>query len=779
MRFAITARQIRSWIGASWSNLVTVVLIGIAAGVSAAAGWDQHHHVQWLVAAAVIAALGGLAQVSVQAHPGRPTNIEVRLGAWLTKDQKGVEFAIFSKDAKKVELCLIDPVGSERRIALSRLRSSPEIWHGYVRGIGAGQRYGYRISGDYSPREGHRFNSAKLLLDPYARAIEGRVDWAGPVFGYQGDPEGDVPDTQDSGQYVPYSVVVDNAFDWGRDRRPRIPWADTVIYELHVRGFTKQHPDIPDTLRGTYAAMGSTPIISYLKKLGVTTLRLLTAHHFVSEGWLVEDGLTNYWGYSPIGYFAPEAHYSSSGTSGEQVREFKSMVRNLHDAGIEVILDVVYNHTGEGNHRGPHLCFRGIDNRAYYRLRSDRRHYDDDSSGCGNSFKFSPDNPEVLALIIRNLHFWIKEMHIDGFHFDLASALAENLYEDDQLDEFFRQIRGDPIISQVKLIAESWDIGEGGYRVDAFPRLWAEFNDDYRDAIRDLWRGMPQSRRRLARRLSGSTDVCRGDGRSPGTSVNFVTTHDSFTLHNLVSYNERHNEANGEDDMGVEVNRSWNCGVEGPTDDPAILRLREQQKRNFLTTLFLSAGVPALYAGDERGNTQMGNNNPYCQDNEISWISWQLDERGEALLQFTEQLIAFRAAHPVFRRRKIFEGREVGGSGVKDVGWFGASGTELDAAGWSQSDINPLGMFLHGQAAFGRSTVSERRTDDSFLLLFNGGSKRGRFKLPGHPWADQYERVIDTSNIISGITNNATTRRMAAGSTIQIKARSILVFRAT
>jgi isoamylase len=604
---------------------------------------------------------------------------------------------------------------------LSRLRSTPEIWHGYVRGVGAGQRYGYRVTGDYSPENGNRFNSAKLLLDPYARAIEGRVDWVGPVFGYQGHADDGVPDTRDSGRHVPHSVVVDNAFDWGNDHHLRIPWENTVIYELHVRGFTKQQPDIPDALRGTYAAIGSTAAINYFRNLGVTTLQLLTVHHFVSEGWLIGRGLTNYWGYSPIGYFAPEASYSSSGTAGEQVREFKSMVRSLHAAGIEVMLDVVYNHTGEGDHRGPHLCFRGIDNRAYYRLRSDRRYYWD-YSGCGNSFNFNSGNSEMLALIIRNLRFWIEEMHVDGFYLDLASALARNLYEDGQLDEFFRQIREDHVISKVKLIAESWDIGEGGgYQVDAFPRLWAEFNDDYRDAIRDFWRGVPESRKRLACRLSGSTDMCRADGGSPSTSVNFVTTHDSFTLHDLVSYNEKHNEANAEHNIdGANDNHSWNCGVEGPTDNPAILRLREQQKRNFLTTLFLSAGVPVLYAGDELGNTQMGNNNPYCQDNETSWINWQLDERGEALLEFTRKLIALRAAHPVFRRRKTFEGREVDGSGVKDVGWFAADGTEMDVARWLQPDIYALGMFLHGRAVFDRTTVSERITDDSFLLLFNG-----------------------------------------------------------
>jgi isoamylase len=779
MRF-IKVRRIRSGTGASWGNLISVILIGIAAAVSAAAGWDQHHHIQWLIAAAVIAALAGLAQVSSQALSGSSTNIDARLGAWVTKDQRGAEFAVFSRDAKKVDLCLISPLGDERRIPLSRLRSASEIWHGYVRGVGAGQRYGYRVSGDYSPADGHRYNPYKLLLDPYARAIEGRIDWAGPVFGYQGPADDGVPDTRDSGRHVPHSVIVDDAFDWGSDRHPRIPWADTVIYKLHVRGFTKRHPDISENLRGTYAAMGSPPTISYLKGLGVTTIHLMPVHHFISERWLVERGLKNYWGYTPIGYFAPEASYSSSGTAGEQVREFKSMVRSLHAAGLEVILEVAYNHTGEGDHLGPHLCFRGIDNQAYYRLRSDRRYYWD-YSGCGNSLNFSADNPEVLALIIRSMRFWIEEVHVDGFYFDLASALARNLYEDGQLDEFFRQMREDPVISQVKLFAEPWDIGEGGgYQVDAFPRFWAEFNDDYRDVVRDFWRGFPQSPRRLANRISGSTDICRADGRSPATSVNFLATHDNFTLHDLVSYNEKHNEANGEHNSdGVNDNHSWNCGVEGPTDDPAVLRLRDQQKRNFLTTLFLSAGVPLLYAGDERSHTQLGNNNPYCQDNEISWINWQLDERAEALLQFTKQLIALRAAHPVFRRRKRFEGREVGGSGLKDVGWFAADGTEMDSAKWLQPDIYALGMFLYGRAVFDRTPQSERVTDDSFLLLFNAGSKQVRFYLPGHPWANRYEHVIDTSDFSADINRNATARHVAAGRAVQLKGRSMLVLRAT
>ncbi len=803
MRFGTTVRRAKSWIGARGSNLVTVVLVGIAAAVSAAASWDQHHHLQWLVAAAVIAALGGLAQLSPQTRSDSPPDMAISLGARITKNRKGTDFAVLSRDAEKVDLCLLDAGGKERRrIALSRLPSTPEVWHGYVRRVGAGQRYGYRVSGDYRPADGYRFNPAKLLLDPYARAIEGRVDWAGPVFGFNGDANGGVPDTGDSARHVPHSVVVDDAaaVGWGGDRRPGVPWAKTVIYELHVRGFTWtwQHPDIPGAQRGTYAALGSDPVITYLKDLGVTTILLLTVHHFISEGWLAGRGLTNYWGYSPIGYFAPEASYSSSGTAGEQVQEFKSMVRSLHAEGIEVILDVVYSHSGEGDHRGPHLCFRGIDNRAYYRLGNDEdKDKDKDKrsyrnySGCGNSFSFRDDNPSMLDLdfkednppmldlIIDNLRYWIEEMHVDGFRFDLASAVAKNLYEVDRLDKFFCRICEDPVISQVKLIAESWNLDGHGYQVKTFPPHWAEFNDDYRDAVRDFWRGDPPSGRDLARRLSGSTGTAEADGRSPAISVNFVTNHDTFTLQDLVSYNEKHNEANGEgNEDGAKENHSWNCGHEGPIDHPLVLRLREQQKRNFLTTLLLSAGVPVLYAGDERGHTQLGNNNPYCQDNEISWINWRLDQRAKALLQFTRQLLAFRADHPVFRRQRSIEGREVGGSRVKDVTWFARDGKEMTKEKFDEPEC-VLGMFLNGKAAYDRATSGERKTDDSFLLLFNGGSKGVPFKLPGSPWANRYERLIDTSTIPTKITYGAAGRRWAAGDEIRLKARSMVVLRAT
>jgi isoamylase len=785
MRFATTVRRVKSWIGASWSNLVTVVLVGTAAAVSSAAGWDQHHHLQWLVAAAVLAALGGLAQLSSQTRSDSPPDTAVTLGARITENRKGADFAIFSRDAEKVALCLVDDEGKERRrIPLSRLPSTPEIWHGYVRGVGAGQRYGYRVSGDYRPADGYRFNPAKLLLDPYAMAIEGRVDWAGPVFGFKGDANSGVPNTRDSARHTPHSVVIDGAFDWEGDRHPRVQWPKTVIYELHVRGFTWQRPDIPQAQRGTYAALGSESVIKYLKNLGVTTILLLTVHHFISEGWLAELGLTNYWGYSPIGYFAPHAGYSSSGTLGEQVREFKSMIHTLHAAGIEVILDVVYSHSGEGDHRGPHLCFRGIDNRTYYLLGKDEEDEDKsqyrDYSGCGNSFNFSEADSPMLDFIIDNLRYWIDEMHVDGFRFDLASAVAKDLYEADRLDDFFRRIREDPVISQVKLIAESWNLSGHGYQVDNFPARWAEFNDDYRDAVRDFWRGVPPAARNLARRLSGSTGTGEGGGRSPAISVNFVTNHDTFTLQDLVSYNEKHNEANGEGNRdGTNENHSWNCGHEGPIDHPLVLRLREQQKRNFLTTLLLSAGVPMLYAGDERGHTQQGNNNPYSQDNQISWINWSPGQRYEPLLQFTEQLLKFRADHPVFRRQRSIEGREVSGSRVKDVTWFARDGKEMAGESFDKPEIYILGMFLNGKAVYDRATSGERRTDDSFLLLFNGGSKGVLFKLPGSPWADRYESRIDTSTLPTAITYGAAARRWRAGDEIRLKARSMVVLHAT
>jgi isoamylase len=780
MRFISSVKRLQAWIGTSWSNLATVVLIGLAAAVSSAAGWDQHHHLQWLAAAAVIAALAGLAQFPRQDRQGSSPKKTVQLGAWLRENRKGTDFAVFSRNAKAVALCLLDSVGNERRVAMSKLQGTAHVWHRYVRGVGAGQRYGYRVSGDYQPVEGHRFNPAKLLLDPYARAIEGEVDWAEPVFGYVPGADDTIPDLRDSGPYVPRSVVVDSTFDWGDDRHPKIPWTDTVLYDVHVHGFTKQHPDIPQQKRGTYSAMASAPVISYLRDLGVTSLILMPVHHFISERAVVERGLTNYWGYNSIGYFAPEGSYSSSGAAGQQVREFKAMVRDLHAADIEIILDVVFNHTAEGDHLGPHLSFRGIDNRAYYHLERNQRRYRN-YADCGNSPNMG--DAQVLALIVDSLRYWVEEMHVDGFRFDLASALARGLYEVGHLNMFFDLIRNDAAISGVKLIAESWNVGEGGYQVDHFPALWAEFNDGYRDAVRRFWHRAARPREEaarpreeLAQRLTGSVDLCRSDGRSPGTSINFVTHHDGFTLHDLVSYDKKHNEANGENNRdGIEFDDSWNCGAEGPTDDPKIRVMRERQKRNFLTSLLLSAGVPILLAGDEFGRTQQGNNNPYCQDNEVSWINWSLDKHGEALREFTKELIALRAAHPVFRRRKPFHGSEIPSAAMKEVGWFTPDGTELVGPDWPVPAIYTFGMFLNGQTSFGRTTWGERISHDSFLVLFNASAEATRFTLPGAPWAEQYERIIDTAHPSFGSIDATLTSVLEAGDSINLEVHSSVV----
>jgi glycogen operon protein len=777
------AVRIRSWIEANRRNLATAVLAGLAATVSAAAGWDQRHHLQWLVGAAVIATMAGLTQLS---RPGLTPDGTVRLGASRTRHRRGTHFAIFSESAQAIQLCLFDGDGTERRrIDLRKPDGSPHVWHRYVPYARPGQRYGYRVKGLYAPASGYLFNSDKLLLDPYARAIEGTVEWAAPVFGYSSsDGDGDAePDPRDSAPYVPRSIVVDEAFDWGGDHYRHVAWDKTVIYNAHVRGFTICHPGIPEDVKpGSYAAMGSAPVVKYLNELGITTLMLMPVHHFVSEHNLSESGLSNYWGCNPVGYFAPEARYSSSSAIGGQVREFKEMVRSLHAANIEVILDVVFTHTAEGNHLGPHLCFRGIDNRAYYRLEGPQSRYVD-YSGCGNSLNVR--HPQVLDFIMDCLRYWVEEMHVDGFHLDLASALARNLYEVGQLSTFFDRLRKGFSQIKIKLTAESWDVGEsGGYHVDAFPDLWGEFNDGYRDAVRDFWRGTARSRddksrnrQELLLRLTGSLDSCRADGRSPETSINFVTTHDGFTLHDLVSYNGKHNEANGEGNRdGVEFNHSWNCGVEGPTDDPAVLALRERQKRNFLTTMFLSAGVPLLLAGDELGRTQLGNNNAYCQDNEVSWVNWELDERSEALLRFTKRLIALRAKHPVFRRRKTARGEEIR-DGTKSIGWFTAHGTEMDEDMWRKQDIHVFGMFLNGRVLFDRHTSSERKADDSFMLLFNSSTRPARYILPGSTWATGYEPVIDTSNDLVGASSQVVPPTLRASGSIRLESKSMVVLR--
>jgi isoamylase len=712
----------------------------------------------------------------------RDQRLERPPGAWITRDPVGAEFTVFADDAEAVDLCLVDENGNEqRRIALSRLPAADGVWHVHVSGVGAGQRYGYRVTGPYMPSSGHRFNPHKLLLDPYAKAITGTVNWAGPVFGYRRssdtvpDLRDTAPDPADSAPCVPHSVLVDDAFDWGNDKHPNIPWADMVIYEAHVRGFTKRHPLVPEEQRGTYAGMSSAPVVDYLRDLGITTLQLMPVHHFVSEQALIQQGLTNYWGYNSIGFFAPEAKYSSSGTVGGQVREFKAMVRDLHKAGIEVFLDVVFNHTAEGDHTGPHLCFRGIGNRTYYRLERDQSRYKDYAC-CGNSLNM-PD-PRVLAFIVGSLRYWVTEMHVDGFRFDLPSALAVNLYEAGCLNTFFELIRNDPVVSQVKLIAESWDLGEsGGYQVDKFPRLWAEFNDRYRDSVCCFWRGAPQPLEELAHRLTGSVDLCRPDGPGPATSINFIAYHDGFTLNDLVSYNNKHNETNGEDNQdGIDFNNSWNCGAEGPTGDPEIRELRERQKRNFLTTLFLSAGVPMLQAGDELGRTQYGNNNPYCQDNEVSWVDWAPFERGDPLLQFVKDLIALRSRYRIFRRRKPYQGSVIRNTGMKDIGWFTSDGAEMDEENWAVQNISAFGMFLNGQAVFDRSMQGERKKNDSFLLLVNGGSETIRFALPGPRWVSWYVPIINTGDTPAS-ADTATIPGLREGDAISLKARSVIVLK--
>jgi isoamylase len=700
--------------------------------------------------------------------PGQPRP----LGAsW---DGGGTNFAVFAEGADAVELALFDDSGRERRIRLPEVTA--HVWHGYVPEVRPGQRYGFRVHGPYDPDRGHRYNPAKLLLDPYARAIEGQVDWNPSMFGYPLGGDDLVADDRDSAPHMPKSVVVhDTGFPWGDDRHPDVPWADTVIYEAHVRGFTMRHPDVPAHQRGTYAAMGSPPVVEHLRRLGVTTLELLPVHHFVSEHHLVTRGLTNYWGYNSIGFFAPEASYSSTGTHGEQVSEFKAMVRNLHAAGIEVVLDVVYNHTAEGNHLGPTLSFRGLDNRSYYRTLDERPRFYLDYTGTGNTL--NARQPQVLALIMDSLRYWVEEMHVDGFRFDLASALARSFHEVDRLSAFFDLIHQDPVVSKVKLIAEPWDVGPGGYQVGNFPVLWTEWNGRYRDTMRDFWRGARTGVADVAYRLTGSSDLYQSGGRRPYASINFVTAHDGFTLHDLVSYNDKHNEANGEANRdGSNDNRSWNCGVEGPTGDSEVSFLRERQRRNFLTSLLLSAGVPMLVAGDELGRTQLGNNNAYCQDNEISWVDWELDEQRAALLDFTRAIVALRREHPVFRRRTFFQGQAIHGSGVKDVGWFTPDGTEMDEAEWQAPDVSTLGVFLNGEEIPDQDPRGGRIVDASFMLLLNGGGEPALFTLPGEPWAKEYELLADTA-LAFVRPPGADAPTYMAGEELSMASRSLAVLR--
>ncbi len=688
------------------------------------------------------------------------------LGA--TYDGAGTNFALYSYIADKVELCLFDDDGTETRLPLREVDGF--VWHGYLPGIGPGQRYGYRVHGPYDPEAGHRCNPSKLLLDPYAKAVEGGVDWDPAVFAYSFADAGEHNDT-DSAPHVPRSIVVNPYFDWRGDRPPRRPYHETVIYEAHVKGLTKLHPEVPPAQQGTYAGLAHPAVIDHLLDLGVTAVELMPVHQFVTDSQLSGHGMANYWGYNTIGFFAPHNAYAFSGARGEQVPEFKSMVYALHDAGIEVILDVVYNHTAEGNHLGPTLSFRGIDNAAYYRLVDDDPRYYFDTTGTGNSLLMR--HPHVLQLIMDSLRYWVSEMHVDGFRFDLAAALARQFHEVDRLSAFFDLVQQDPVVSQVKLIAEPWDVGEGGYQVGNFPPLWSEWNGKYRDTIRDFWRGQPATLPEFASRLTGSSDLYASDGRHPVASVNFVTAHDGFTLADLVSYNDKHNEANGEGGRdGTDDNRSWNCGTEGATNDPAIIALRRRQARNFLTTLLLSQGIPMLLAGDEMNRTQRGNNNAYCQDNEISWVAWPAGGPGSAdraLLEFTRQIIRLRRDHPVFRRRQYFQGRSIRGGrdSLGDVAWFTPAGEEMTEDDWEAGSAKSLAVFLNGEAISEPDQRGERVRDGSFLLLFNASEQDQEFTVPSARYGQAWEKLLDTAG------SSATATTVKPGDLLEVRNHSV------
>ncbi|MYU15375.1 glycogen debranching protein GlgX [Streptomyces sp. SID8361] len=700
------------------------------------------------------------------------------LGA--TYDGAGTNFAVFSEAAVRIELCLLHDDGSETAVELRE--SDAFVRHAYLPGVMPGQRYGFRAHGPYEPELGHRCNSAKLLLDPYAKAISGRVDWGEEVYGYHfGRP--DKRNDLDSAPHTMASVVVNPYFDWGDDRPPRTDYHRTVIYEAHVKGLTMRHPRLPEELRGTYAALAHPAIIEHLTELGVTTLELMPVHQFVHDHRLADAGLANYWGYNTIGFFAPHNAYASWGDRGQQVLEFKSAVRALHQAGIEVILDVVYNHTAEGNHLGPTLSFRGLDNASYYRLTEDRRYYMD-TTGTGNSLLMR--SPHVLQLIMDSLRYWVTEMHVDGFRFDLAATLARQFHEVDRLSSFFDLVQQDPVVSQVKLIAEPWDVGEGGYQVGNFPPLWTEWNGKFRDTVRDLWRGEPRTLAEFASRLTGSSDLYQGDGRRPLASVNFVTCHDGFTLRDLVSYDEKHNEANGESNQdGESYNRSWNCGVEGETDDPAVRALRERQMRNFIATLMLSQGVPMISHGDEFGRTQGGNNNAYCQDSEVSWVRWPDHAKGQdgeredrsalELLRFTRSLVWLRRDHPVFRRRRFFHGRPVEGTHdeLSDIAWFTHEGEEMIPRDWQAAHAKSLAVFLNGSAISEPGVRGERISDDSFLLLFNAHHEPLDFVVPiDH--GKQWQVIVDTAVPEEGVPPGSGAK-VAAGDRLTLVDRSLMV----
>jgi len=694
--------------------------------------------------------------------PGQPNP---RGAIW---DGEGVNFSFFSENATKVELCIFDGSGRRERQRIELRERTDLVWHGYLPEARPGMLYGYRVHGPYEPEKGHRFNPNKLLIEPYARQLSGRLRWNDAHFGYRlGHSRADLSfDKRDSAPGMPKCRVIDPAFTWGDDRPPRTPWHDTVIYELHVRGMTIRHPEVPPSLRGTYAGLATAPVIEHLQRLGVTAVELMPVHSFIDDRYLLDRGLRNYWGYNTIGFFIPEMRYSASGAAGE----FKTMVKTLHSAGIEVILDVVYNHTAEGNQLGPTLSFRGADNASYYRLSPENPRYYMDFTGTGNTLNLQ--QPRVLQLIMDSLRYWTLEMHVDGFRFDLASTLARELFEVDRLGSFFDTITQDPVLSQVKLIAEPWDVGAGGYQVGNFPPGWNEWNDKYRDSMRAYWKGDGGLIGEFARRFSGSADLYEASGRRPHASINFITAHDGFTLEDLVSYNGKHNEANGEDNRdGNDNNRSWNCGTEGPTQDAGVLALRAKQKRNLIATLLLSQGVPMLLGGDEIGHTQCGNNNAYCQDNEISWLNWELDDGQREFLAFVTRMVRLRRTHPVFARRRFLQGRAVASEGVKDIAWLTPAGVEMTDEQWNQEFARCLGVYLDGGALERTDRRGRVLKDDHFLLLFNAHYERIDFTLPQLRTGTRWKALLDTS----APQANGDGERREAGSAYPLEGRSFVL----
>ncbi|MFB3853063.1 MAG: glycogen debranching protein GlgX [Vicinamibacterales bacterium] len=701
--------------------------------------------------------------------PGRP----YPLGA--TWDGMGVNFAVFSEHATAVDLCLFNSTRDRREALRIRLTEQTDrVWHAYLPDVQPGQLYGYRVHGPYDPASGHRFNPAKVVLDPYAKSIGRVTRWSDEMFGYKvGSPRADLElDSRDNAMFAPLAAVIDPAFTWGDDKPPATPWHETIIYEAHVKGTTMLHPDVPERFRGTYLGLTSDSVLRHFRALGVTAVELMPVHHHTDERHLADRGLTNYWGYNTLSFFAPELRHSASGLGPDSVREFKMMVRAMHDAGLEVILDVVYNHTAEGNHLGPTLSQRGIDNLSYYRLRPDDLRYYMDYTGCGNTFNMQ--SVRVLQLIMDSLRYWVTDMHVDGFRFDLASALARELHEVNQLAAFFDIIHQDPVISQVKLIAEPWDLGEGGYQVGNFPVGWTEWNGRYRDSVRRFWRGDGGLVSEIATRLSGSSDLYERSGRRPYASINFITAHDGFTMQDLVSYNEKHNEANGEGNRdGTNDNLSWNCGHEGPTGDAGIRALRARQKRNFMATLLLSQGVPMICGGDELSRSQGGNNNAYCHDNEISWLRWNLSPEEQEFFEFTKRMIGLRRSNPVLRRRRFFQGRSIRGAQVVDISWLGPDGREMTDEDWSAGDAKCLGVLLPGDAIDERNEHGERTVGETLLILLNADTGVVSFTLPAHRTRMEWEEVVNTAN---GFHSEA---RFQESDQYPLQGRSLVVLRLT